>query len=76
MYNDIKHTDIKILYVIDKIAENEYHGIPVAKLENIKKQPVVDAVIITPICDYVEIMHDMEKYDTELLKLSLEQLVL
>ncbi len=76
LYCDLKNTNIKIAYIIDKIAENNYHEIPIINLENIKNYSIVDAVIITPICDYIDIVQKMEQYDIKTLKLSLEQLIL
>lgn len=76
LYNDIKDTNIKISYIIDKIAEDEYYGIPVVSLKDIKNYPLVDAVVITPIYDYVDIVHQMDQYNIEFPKLSLEQLIL
>lgn len=76
LYNDIKETNIKILYVIDKITDEKFHQIPVINLEQINEQARVDAIIITPICDYPEILQNIERYDSNTLKLSFEQLIL
>ena len=75
-FHEIKNTDIKVEYVIDQCINKNFHGITVTKLENINQQSIVDAIIITPIYDYTEIAKKIESYNSQLLKISLEKLIL
>ncbi len=76
LYDDIKNTNIKISYIVDKVSEKNWGEIPMINLKDIKNYPIVDAIIITPIYDYVHIIQEMEKYKIDFLKISLEQLIL
>ena len=77
LYNDIKNYDIKIQYIIDNSCADikKYQGVPIIKLKDIKLCLNVDAIIITPIGNYIEIIQDIEKYDTKIQKISLQNLI-
>lgn len=75
LYGELKDTEIKIKYVIDKSRQESYNNIPVIDLKHIKEQPSVDAIIVTPIFDYSEIIQEIEKYDKKIVKISLEKLI-
>ena len=75
-YDEIKDSDIEVSYIVDISKKNQdFHGIPVISVEDIPCQEEVDAVIVTPICNCIDIFNEIEKYNKNILKLSLEQLV-
>jgi len=78
LYEELKETDIKITYFIDKNAEEIYYGlddIPVVGLEEIKNQDKVDAIIITPIYDFDSIEESLSEYDIDAEIISLEDVI-
>lgn len=77
-YEDIKDSDIKVSYFIDKNADELYYGlddISVVNLKEMKKQNSVDAIVITPVYDYDMIVDDLEKEGIETEFVSLEDVV-
>ena len=54
LIQQLKGTEVRIQYVIDKITfPNQVDMLPVYRPEDIL--PAVDAVIVTPICEYLKI---------------------
>lgn len=76
LYDDIKNTNIKISYIIDKTLEKNWDEVPIINLKDIKDYPMVDAIIITPIYNYVHIIQEIKNYKINFLTISLEQLIL
>jgi len=78
LYEELKETDIKVAYFIDKNAEEIYYGlddIPVVGLEDIEKQDKVDAIVITPIYDFDSIEESLSEYDIDADIVSLEDVI-
>lgn len=74
-YSEIKKTNVKVEYFIDKNAEELYVGmddITVVGIDEIADEKEVDAVIVTPVYDFDEIMDtlDNEGYDLNLISLE------
>ena len=77
LYSEIKDSDVKVKYFIDKNADTLYYGvddIAVVGLDDIGSQDEVDAIIVTPIFDFDEIESDMEDI-TNISLISLEDIV-
>lgn len=76
-YNDLKETDVKVAYFIDKNAGELCYGlddIAVVGLDDIAGQDKVDAIVVTPIFDFDEIEKTLEEA-TDVQLISLEDLV-
>ncbi len=76
-YNEIKGTDVKVSYFIDKNADTLYYGvddIAVVGLDDICNQDTVDAIIVTPIFDFDDIEGDLEEV-TDISLISLEDVI-
>lgn len=61
-YEEVKKTDVKVAYFIDKNAEELYYGIddiPVVNIKDIESREKVDAIIVTPIYDFESISEDL-----------------
>lgn len=72
-FEDIKKTDIKVSYFIDKNVDELYYGldnISVIGIDDIRNQENVDAIIITPIFDYESILQDLQDIDTRIISLE------
>ena len=50
-----KNNNITVSYLIDSVKDGKIDGIPIIKPENICEQPIVDAIVVTPIQDFEEI---------------------
>lgn len=77
-YEEVKKTDVKVSYFIDKNAEELYYGlddITVIGLEDIKKQEAVDAIVVTPFYDFDAISEDLEDLGIETEVISLEDII-
>ena len=78
LYEELKGSDIKIAYFIDKNADDIYYtndNIPVVKIEDIANQESVDAIIITPIYDYASIEESLMNVIEDAPIISLEDVV-
>ncbi|MBQ4068842.1 MAG: hypothetical protein IJC76_06285 [Lachnospiraceae bacterium] len=76
-YNEIKGTDVKVSYFIDKNADTLYYGlddIAVVGLGDISNQDAVDAIIVTPIFDFDAIEGDLWEV-TDISLVSLEDVI-
>lgn len=77
-YDEIKNKGVRVAYFIDKNAEELHCGLddlPIVELGEIKEQEEVDAIIITPIFYFDEIVEDLESEGIDVEKLSLEDIV-
>lgn len=77
-YEDIKKTQVKVSYFIDRNAEEIYSGldnIPVVSIEHMDDQDSVDAIIVTPVFDFNEIRTDLEKNGIDKEIISLEDVI-
>lgn len=77
-YEEIKKTDVKVVYFIDKNAEELYYGlddISVVGLDDISSQKSVDAIIVTPIYDFDEISEKLEELGVDAEIISLEDVI-
>jgi len=78
LYEELKSTDIKVAYFIDKNAEEIYYGlddIPVVGLEEIERQDKVDVIIVTPIYDFDSIEESLSEYNIDADIVSLEEVI-
>lgn len=78
LINELKGTDIKILYGIDQNSEKyikPFIDIPVIKLHEVVKQEKADAIIVTPIFIYKDILKDIRKQGIDDTVISLEDIV-
>lgn len=72
LYQELKDTDIKVSYAIDKNADNMYFGLPVIKPS--EECGEVDAIIVTAILEYDRIRAALQK-QTNIKIISLEDIV-
>lgn len=78
LYEELKDTDIKVAYFIDKNAEEIYYSeddIPVIGLDDIENQEKVDAIIVTPIYDFDSIEEALLERSVEAEIISLEDII-
>jgi len=68
----LKDTEYKIKYVIDKSAYTSKNGVPMYR--TVPKDIKVDVIIVTPIWDYINIKDELER-QTESDIVSLEEVV-
>lgn len=61
LYNELKNTEIEIEYFIDGNASNYEFMFDVIGINEIEKQKNVDAIIVTPIFDFLEIADKLKK---------------
>lgn len=72
-FEDIKNTNVKVRYFIDKNVDELYYGldgISVVGIDDIENQKTVDAIIITPVFDYESILEDLQNIDTKIISLE------
>lgn len=76
-YEEIKNSDIEIVYMIDKNAEDaaQKDGIAVIRTEAIGEQAEADVIVITPVFDFSAICEDLEHCGVECDLISLEDIV-
>lgn len=77
-FQDIKQTDINIEYFVDRNADSIYYGldnISVVGLDSITTQKEVDAIIITPIFDYEDIIKELRNKNINFRTISLEDII-
>ena len=78
LYEELRGTDIKVAYFIDKNAEEIYYSeddIPVIGLDDIENQEKVDAIIVTPIYDFDSIEEALLERSVEAEIISLEDII-
>lgn len=77
LYAELKGTDIKVSYFVDRNAEGicMIEGVPVVTIEEIKTQQEVDILIITPIGNYNSINQLLINIYPELPTISLKDIV-
>lgn len=72
-FEDIKNTNVKVRYFIDKNVDELYYGldgISVVGIDDIENQKTVDAIIVTPVFDYESILEDLQNIDTKIISLE------
>lgn len=77
LYDEIKDTDIKVLWFADRNAEgiHEIDGIPVVTTEKIPSMPEVDILVITPVGNFDVISSMLVKVAPKVRTLSLREAV-
>lgn len=78
LYEELKDSDIKIAYFIDKNADEIYYGvdeITTVGLDDMDSQEKVDAIVVTPFYDFDEIEEKLQEYDMESDIISLEDII-
>lgn len=71
VYKLLKNTNIEVLYAIDRLDDIIYEDIKIYHLSWEIDLPYVDAVIVTPIQDYIEINNELSlKLDTKILNFA------
>ena len=78
LYEELKNTDIKIKYFIDKNATELYYGvdgIEAVGLDGITSCAEVDAIIVTPVNHYDSIVTDLENEGVSSEIISLEDVI-
>lgn len=76
-YEEVKDSDIKVGYFIDKNSDILCYGmdeIPITSIDGIAEQEEVDAIIVTPVFDFDVIEEDLDKV-TDIQLISLEDVV-
>lgn len=77
LYGEIKNSDIKTAYFIDRNAEEIFYGedgVPVINIDGMSDMEDVDAIIVTPVFDYDSISEDLTDV-TDIDIISLEEVV-
>jgi hypothetical protein len=77
-YEEIKNSNVKVAYIIDKKAEGLSYDMGETKvigLNEISEQEPVDAIIITPIYDYDAILADLDEMNDSTQVISLEDII-
>lgn len=77
-YEEIRESEIKVEYFIDKNAAKTYLGIdniPVVNLKEVLSQKNVDAIVVTPVFDYMSIEEDIERNGIKHKIISLEDII-
>lgn len=77
LYQEIKDIDVKVSYFIDKNADEIHYGlddIPICGLDAIEDESI-DAIVVTPIYFYDEIVKDLENQGVSTEIVSLEDVV-
>lgn len=59
LYDELKNTDIKVEYAIDKEAFSAYSGIEVFQIDD--ELPKVDAIVVTAVFAFEEIEENLKK---------------
>lgn len=78
LYEEIKETDIEISYFIDRNTQELCYGldnISIVDLDDIVNQEKVDAIIVTPIFDYDDIVLDLKGKGINETIISLESII-
>lgn len=77
-YEEMKKTDIEISYFIDRNTQELCYGldnISIVDLDDIVNQEKVDAIIVTPIFDYDDIVLDLKGKGINETIISLESII-
>jgi phosphoglycerate dehydrogenase-like enzyme len=77
LYEELKHTDIKILYFVDRNAEglHQIEGIPVIDLDAVAENKSIDVLVVTPLRDYNVICSELIGIAPEVPIISLKDAV-
>ena len=77
LYDEIKDSDIRVLYFVDRNAEGigAVEGVPVITIRDIPFQEKVDVLVITPVGNYDEINKILIQSVPQLPTLSLREAV-
>ncbi|MDK2932816.1 MAG: hypothetical protein PWP27_626 [Clostridiales bacterium] len=78
LYEELKDTDIRIIYLVDKNANHIYYGVNESHLINVDEvsaQEEVDAIIVTPIYDYDKIKETLVNGGVKTNIISLENII-
>lgn len=77
LYEELKDSDIKIKYFVDKNAEGISHidGIPVVMVKDIADMPEVDIVLVSPVYDYQEVLHLFMETNPEIRSIAFKEAV-
>lgn len=77
LYEELKDSDIKIQYFIDKNAEGIDHidDIPVVMVKNIANMPEVDMVVVSPVYDYEEVLRLFMEINQEIKSIGFKEAV-
>lgn len=59
LYDELKSGPIKVEYAIDKNNETRFFELPIVKVDTELKE--VNAIIVTPVCDFLEIKEVLSK---------------
>ncbi|MBE5926111.1 MAG: hypothetical protein E7270_04025 [Lachnospiraceae bacterium] len=76
-YEELKKSDVKVEYFIDKNAEELYYGlddIAIVGLDDIENQPKADVIVVTPVFDFESIEKDLQEI-TDIELVSLEDII-
>lgn len=61
LFNELKHSNVEISYFIDKNAKEYSYMYDVITMEELLDREKVDAIIITPVFDYIKISESLCK---------------
>lgn len=77
LYEELKDSDIKIQYFIDKNAEGIDHidDIPVVMVKSIANMPEVDMVVVSPVYDYGEVLRLFMEINQEIRSIGFKEAV-
>ena len=77
LYEELKDSDIKIRYFIDKNAEgiNCIDNIPVVMVKSIADMPEVDLVVVSPVYNYEEVLRLFMEINSEIRSISFKEAV-
>lgn len=77
LYEELKDSDIKIQYFIDKNAEGIDHidDIPVVMVKSIADMPEVDMVVVSPVYDYEEVLRLFMEINQEIRSIGFKEAV-
>lgn len=77
LYQEIKESDIKIAFFIDRNAEgmNNIDGIPVIPVNKIAEQQEVDIIVVSPIYNYEEVLRLLMKINKKIKSIALKEAV-
>ena len=74
---ELKDASLQISYIIDRSAQGRsmLQGIPMIMASGIKKQDRVDAIIVTPLNDYVEVSKELVFQGIDIPTVSLRDII-
>ena len=78
LYEEVKNSELNLKFFIDKNKinkEQRMNDVLIVNIEEIKQQPKVDAIIVTPIYDFEAIANQLREAGVNTTLVSLEELV-